>query len=49
MIEVCEYQIKCCPYCGSFKIKDTEKKSRDNCHIITCERCMGIFLTPCED
>lgn len=51
MIEVCEFQIKCCPYCGSKRIKEEPKLKPPAylVHAIICERCLGIFFIPCED
>lgn len=51
MIEVCEFQIKCCPYCGSRRIVQQDKLRPVECqvHGVICMRCSGIFFVPCED
>ena len=47
-LSVCENTLNFCPYCGSKKIKEVGKRGADS-HLITCERCYGLFSIPCED
>jgi len=51
MIKVCEDELKCCPYCGSKRIKEIPelRPVGANVHTILCERCNGVFFIPCED
>jgi hypothetical protein len=51
MLKVCEHELKCCPYCGSERIKQEDKLRPKgySVHAIICEECLGIFLVPCED
>lgn len=51
MIKVCEDELKCCPYCGSKKIKqeDLLRPPGAKVHAVFCERCNGVFFIPCED
>lgn len=49
--EVCEHELKQCPYCGSKRIREEPKLRPVGylVHAIICDRCAGIFLVPCED
>ncbi|MBA7654357.1 hypothetical protein ES703_62234 [subsurface metagenome] len=51
MIKVCEFELKCCPYCGSKRIEENDKlrPPETRVHAVICLRCMGIFFIPCED
>lgn len=50
-MKVCEYEIKCCPYCGAKEesLREADYTHVPNCHTICCESCHEIFYTPCED
>jgi len=48
-IKVCEYELKCCPCCGSKKIRELDRRDINGNHQVICERCSIIFIIPCED
>ena len=53
MIEVCEYELECCPYCKSTKIHEEPRLEPETIdqrlRAVMCASCSGTFFIPCED
>jgi len=50
-MRVCEFEIKCCPYCEKTEkfLKEIPRGDIPNTHMIHCISCNETFYVPCED